>query len=123
MKIIIFPFVLLVIDILLTTMIGITGLQEILSLLIYFFPIVIDIFLAIFYYNLNLKQIRFALLKLLFLLLGLTFILSCVIYFSPSFISSIIVLSIFVMVFHIFPIVLFLIISFFIEWRTVENKK
>lgn len=114
MKRLIVAFSLLIINVLCTVIIGITKVQELLSIMIYFSPIIIDFIIAILYYKKDFKIISSVLLRLVLMFIALVLVFSCIIYFSGDFITSIIALCVFVTVFNIFPALLFYVMSYFL---------
>ena len=115
MKKIIIAIFLLIIDVLCTTIIGTMGLQEKLTMMVYFLPIVIDFIIIIFYCKANLKIVRSILIRLIILFVFLTFILCFAIYVKGNFFTSIIAVCVFIIVFNVFPALLFFVISFLIK--------
>ena len=113
MKTLLLSFILLLINILCITIIGILKLQELLSIIIYFSPIILDIIIIITLYKRNFKKIRIVLLQLFLLIISITTILSYIIYLGPSFISSIIFLCTFVAIFDIIPLIITFIVFCF----------
>ena len=101
----IISIIILLIDVLITFLIGFAGLQEILSLWIYFVPSIITISFII-YFAKNLKQKRNIILETIIVFLTTTFIVSLIIYFNGFFVSSIIAICIFVATFYIFPLII-----------------
>ena len=101
----IISIIILLIDVLITFLIGFAGLQEILSLWIYFVPSIITISFII-YFSKNLKQKRNIILETIIVFLTTTFIVSLIIYFNGFFVSSIIAICIFVATFYIFPLII-----------------
>ena len=101
----IISIIILLIDVLITFLIGFAGLQEILSLWIYFVPSIITISFII-YFAKNLKQKRNIILETIIVFLTTTFIVSLIIYFNGFFVSSIIAICIFVATFYILPLII-----------------
>lgn len=113
MKKTIIAFCLLMVNVLCTSVIGMTRLQDHLTLLVYFIPIAIDFIIIILYCKENFKLMRSILLRLLLMLIFLILILCFAIDLSGSFFTSIIAVFVFVTIFNICPILLFFVISFF----------
>ena len=101
----IISIIILLIDVLITFLIGFAGLQEILSLWIYFVPSIITISF-IFYFAKNLKQKRNIILETIIVFLTATFIVSLIIYYNGFFVSSIIASCVFVAIFYISPLII-----------------
>lgn len=106
MKNLIISFLLLVINVLLTCIIGITKLQEYLSLLIYFLPILINIFIIVSAFGKNRKKALKILFYLLLLFIIFLISVSLMFYYRGSFVSSIIALCTFEIIFDIIPLVI-----------------
>ena len=119
MKTIWISLILFVINFLSVCGIGIFGLQDYLTMLVYLVPILIDIVAVFVIYKSKPKQINisFAILMALFVVFAI--VMGFVIYISGSFVSSIIAVYTFIVIFDIVPLLLVLLVYNF--WRITSK--
>ena len=90
--------------------IGTIGLQEYLTLLIYFIPICVDLFIIFMIFKHKTKRIITTLLGLLVLFLLFLIVCGFVFRYNGAFTSSIIALCAFICVFNVFPLIIIIIV-------------
>ena len=119
MKKVLMAFLLLVLNVSCTCIIGILRLQDYLSMIIYFLPSIVIFIISVLLCKKDYICIRSILLRLLLMLILLIFILCFAIYLSGNFLTSIVAVCIFATTFNIIPLLMFFILSYFLK----KNKQ
>lgn len=120
MRVIISSVCLFSANLLCVAIIGFTHIQDYLSAVIYIVPILIDIVAVFVFYKSKPKQINISFVILMALFVVFAIVMGFVIYISGSFVSSMIAVCTFIVIFDIVPLLLVLLVYNF--WRITSRE-